>query len=68
MHGLIHISERHPDIREVTKSIFIDIDDEVMEKRIMARAPISNEELQKRIDEAGLERPLAKHYCSDVID
>ncbi len=35
MNGLIHISERHPDVWECTKSVFIDIDDETMKQRIM---------------------------------
>jgi|GEM_PF-525544 len=68
MNGLIHIAKNHTDVREVTKSIFIDIDDETMKQRIMARAPMTEDELKKRIDEADFERPLAKQYCTDVID
>lgn len=55
-------------MREVTRSIFIDINDDVMRQRIVDRAPTSEEEIQKRIVTATMERELAKQTCTDVID
>jgi guanylate kinase len=53
---------------QVTRSIFIDIDDATMRQRIISRAPTAEEEIQKRIVTADMERQLAKEICTDVID
>ena len=66
--GLVSISKEHPDIWEVTRSIFLDINDEVMINRITKRAPLSDEELAKRLESAVMEREMAKKYCTDMID
>lgn len=65
---LISISQEHSDVREVTRSIFLNIDDEVMIDRITKRAPLSEEELTKRLESAVMERDMAKQYCTDMID
>lgn len=62
------MQQDHKDILEVTKSIFLNIDDEIMEERIKHRAPIGEEELARRLESAATERDLAKQYCTDMLD
>ncbi len=66
--GLLSISTHHPDVWEVTRSVFIDIDDETMRARILSRSTLPEEEISKRIATAAMERELAKQICTDVID
>lgn len=66
--GLQMIQESHPDVWEVTRSIFIDIPDDVIRERVSSRAPLSEEEMQHRLESAVMERELAKQYCTDIID
>lgn len=66
--GIVSIAQEHPDVWEVTKSIFLDISDEIMIERITKRAPLSDTELQHRLQSAIFERELAKKYCTDMID
>lgn len=47
--------------------IFLDLPEEVMIKRITTRAPIAEEELQRRIHTAVEERRLAKQYATTII-
>lgn len=65
---LIEIKSHHPDVWEVTKSIFLDIDEETMAQRIHKRGVVSEDELQKRLLTAAWERELAKQYCTDIVD
>ena len=62
------MQQEHTDVLEVTKSIFLNVDDEVMKERITRRAPIGEDELTRRLESATIERNLAKQYCTDVID
>lgn len=65
---VISIANEHPDIWERTSSIFLDIPDEEMIKRITLRAAISDEEIKNRLDSAVRERELAQQYCTDIVD
>ena len=47
--------------------IFLDLSEEVMIKRITSRAPISHDDLQRRLQTAINERNLAKRYASIII-
>jgi dephospho-CoA kinase len=47
--------------------IFLDLPEEVMIGRITARAPISDEELDRRLVTAVEERILAKQYATIII-
>ncbi len=68
MKWLISISQNHPDVREATRSIFINVDDETMRQRISSRAPTPEDIIQRRVETAHEERPLAHDYCTNVID
>lgn len=48
-------------------SIFFDIPEDIMIKRITWRSPISPEELQNRLNSAQIERELAKNLCDHII-
>lgn len=48
-------------------SIFLDIPEDVMIKRITNRAPISEKELQNRLESAKIERELARVLCDHII-
>lgn len=50
------------------KSIFLNLDTETMIHRITNRAPISDEELNKRIQSASKEQSQAKILCDIVLD
>lgn len=49
-------------------SIFFDIDEVTMKKRILNRAPISEEELRQRIFSAKKEWKNAKLLCDEILD
>lgn len=49
-------------------SIFLDIDEITMKKRILNRAPISQEELDQRIFSAKDEWEKAKILCDEIVD
>jgi dephospho-CoA kinase len=45
----------------------LDIPEELMIKRITSRAPISDEDLKRRLKRANEERELAKKLCNYII-
>ncbi len=47
--------------------IFLDISDATMRERILNRAPTSEDEIQRRLQSASVERILAKDYVSSVV-
>jgi guanylate kinase len=47
--------------------IFLDLPEEVMIRRITSRAPISDEELHRRLSTAVEERRLAKQFATKII-
>ena len=47
--------------------IFLDISDATMRERILNRAPTSEDEIQRRLQSASVERMLAKDYVSSVV-
>jgi guanylate kinase len=49
-------------------SIFLDIDSETMKHRITSRAPISHEELERRIQTSTQERIQAEKICTHILD
>lgn len=65
---LISIAELHKDIREVTKSIFLNVDNDTMLQRINLRSQLSQDEIDHRLTSAAMERPLAEKYCTEFID
>ena len=48
-------------------SIFLDISDQIMIDRITSRAPISPEDLKRRIQRAHEEREKAKKLCNHIV-
>ncbi|MFZ2150907.1 MAG: hypothetical protein WAZ12_03700 [Candidatus Absconditicoccaceae bacterium] len=48
-------------------SIFLDIPDEIMIQRITSRAPISPEDLKRRLERAHEEREKAKKLCNKIV-
>lgn len=48
-------------------SLFFDIPDDIMIKRITWRSPISKEELKNRLESAKMERELARGLCEHII-
>ena len=48
-------------------SIFMDISDEIIVKRITWRAPVTQEEIAQRLKDAAMEREEAKKYCDVII-
>lgn len=48
-------------------SIFLDIPDEIMTQRITSRAPISAEDLKRRLERAHEEREKAKKLCNKIV-
>jgi len=67
MHGLIQIAENHPDVYGESVRIFLDLSEGAMIDRITHRAPISEEEVERRLAVAEWERTQAKIYCTHVI-
>lgn len=68
IHGLIKIKDEAK-IDGKYVSIFFDIDDLVMTQRIFKRQPdIDDEELQRRLQSAGLEREKGNELCDFVMD
>ena len=61
------IMRNHKDLSERTFSIFLDLSEETMVRRITSRAPTPTEEVERRIMSAKTERVLAKEYCNRVI-
>ena len=49
-------------------SIFFDISEDVMIKRITSRAPITPEDLERRLARANEERTKAKEICNYIVD
>lgn len=49
-------------------SIFLNIDDETMKKRILNRGLIDEQQLKYRIESASLERNFWKEYCNYLVD
>lgn len=47
--------------------IFLDLPDEIMIRRITSRAPISDQDLHRRLSTAVEERTLAKQYCTTIL-
>lgn len=66
--GLQEIHDRHPDVWSVTKSVFLDVNEETMIQRIHKRGAIADEDLQWRLQTAAGERALAHKYCTDIVD
>jgi guanylate kinase len=66
--GLDKILTGHPELIPQMYTIFLDISDDVMTKRITSRAPIAPEELAQRHASAQHERAKAKELCSIVVD
>lgn len=57
------------EIKDKFLSIFLDVSNETMIKRIHKRwAPISDEELEKRLASAKIERKLAKKFSTHIIN
>lgn len=65
--GLKDLSENHPDIFKNSFRIFLEIDDETIRERILARAPMEEKHIQYRLHSAHEERTNAKDLCSVVI-
>ncbi len=68
LQGMRSIAMHHKDIYEDALRIFITLSDEVMIRRITTRAPISDEELHKRLITAAGEREQAKIYASHIVN
>jgi len=49
-------------------SIFLDVPDDVMMQRMQWRDKIDQEELNKRIEKAKVEREIAKEICDCILD
>lgn len=67
------IAKDNPDIRKATRSIFLDIDNETMRRRIENRAKLTGtivpeEEIARRISAAENERKLAQEYCTVIVN
>lgn len=57
------------EIKDKFLSIFLDVSNETMIKRIHKRwAPISDEELEKRLASAQIERKLAKKFSTHIVN
>jgi guanylate kinase len=68
LQGMASIAHNHKEIYDDTLRIFITLSDEVMISRITTRAPISDEELHKRLITAAGEREQAKIYASHIVN
>lgn len=67
MQWVKHLSDIQPDIYASSLRIFMDLDEETMIQRITSRAPISPDELQKRLQSAAVERELAHTYATHIV-
>ncbi len=64
---IVKISENHHDLYKNAFTVFLDLSDETMVHRITTRAPISAEEVEKRLLSAKTERQLAAQYCNKIV-
>lgn len=64
---LENIIKNHADMRQKMFSIFLNLSDATMIKRITARTTISEDDLQNRLKSALWERDVAKKYCDIIL-
>lgn len=67
MQGIEKLAHDEHDLFESSLRIFLDLSEESMIRRITSRAPISNEELHRRLQSAHQERLMAKQYASVIL-
>lgn len=67
MQWIESMAQHHHELYQESFRVFLDLSDESMIRRITSRAPISDEELAKRLHSATKERQLAKEYASVII-
>jgi guanylate kinase len=59
----------HEDIHQYARSVFMDISDETIRSRIVGRDDtITEDEIQRRLESAHMEREQAHRLCNHVID
>lgn len=61
------LARDEPTLFQNSLRIFLDISDATMRERILNRAPTSEDEIQRRLQSASVERALAKDYVSNVV-
>jgi guanylate kinase len=67
MQGVEKLAHDEHDLFESSLRIFLDLSEESMVRRITSRAPISHEELHRRLQSAHQERLMAKEYASVIL-
>lgn len=67
MQWIEKLSQDEHDLFESSMRIFLDLSEESMVHRITRRAPISDEELHRRLQSAHQERLMAKEYASVIL-
>lgn len=61
------IAQDSPDLFARVCHIFLDVSDETIRERVLERAPTPEDEIQRRLHSAAMERELAKQYSSYII-